>query len=50
MTDRRVRHAWRRCRRHVKWGALVGLALAIICHFLPHDYRAVCDAVASCLP
>jgi hypothetical protein len=35
----------------MKWAAIGGALLALVCHFLPHDYQAVCKAVASlCVP
>ena len=30
-----------------KLAAKVGFAVAIVCHFLPPDYRPICDAIAS---
>lgn len=36
-----------RLKRIAKWAALFGAVLALVCHFLPHDYRALCRAVAS---
>ena len=27
--------------------ALAGAALALVCHFLPPDYQAVCHAIAN---
>lgn len=34
-------------RRAARLAAVIGAALALLCHFLPHDYRALCRAVAS---
>lgn len=34
----------RRLRRHA---AVVGVVLAILCHIVPPEYRAACDALAS---
>ena len=28
-------------------GVIVGAILAIVCHIVPPDYRALCDAVAT---
>lgn len=33
--------------RFRKHAAVIGAMLAIICHIVPPDYRAVCDALAS---
>ncbi len=30
-----------------KRAALIGAVLAIICNLLPHEYRAVCHAIAQ---
>ncbi len=38
-------------RKVVKWAAILGVVLALICHFVPPTYRALCDAVqAACTP
>lgn len=34
-------------KRAVKYAALLGAVLALACHLVPHDYRAVCNAVAQ---
>jgi hypothetical protein len=34
-------------RRLARHAALVGFALALLCHLVPHDYRAVCRALAT---
>lgn len=31
----------------VKWAVLVGVVLALACHMVPQDYRAVCELLAS---
>ena len=41
---------WKWAKRHVKWGAVAGVAAALVCHFIPENYRALCSAVAHCLP
>lgn len=32
-------------KRLYKHAAVIGFIVALICHFLPPDYRVVCDAV-----
>lgn len=36
-----------RAAKLAKWAALAGGILAVVCHFLPQDYRALCQALAS---
>lgn len=42
----RVRRVERKYRKLVKYAAILGVALALICHFVPKDYQQICDAVA----
>jgi hypothetical protein len=30
-----------------KKAALIGVALAVLCHFLPPDYRVICQALSK---
>lgn len=40
-----------KAKRAARWAAIAGGLLALTCHFLPHDYRALCHAIASiCTP
>ena len=34
-------------KRVLKWAMLAGSLMAFTCHWLPHDYRAICKAVAA---
>jgi hypothetical protein len=34
-------------KKAVTFGARIGFALAIICHLVPHEYRAVCELIAK---
>lgn len=34
-------------KRVAKWGAAIGCVLAVVCHMLPPEYRAVCTAIAD---
>ena len=34
-------------KKATKWGALIGALIALACHFVPQDYRAVCNTVAT---
>jgi len=34
-------------RRLYRYAATAGAVLAVLCHLLPHDYRAACNAIAS---
>lgn len=34
-------------RRILRLAAKFGAALALVCHLLPHDYRAACHALAA---
>ncbi len=36
-----------RALRIARWAALIGGVLAVVCHFLPQNYRALCQAVAN---
>lgn len=36
-----------RLKRLAKIAAAVGTILALVCHFIPPHYRAVCNAVAA---
>lgn len=37
-------------KRAIRVAALVGVVLALVCHFLPADYQQVCSAVARVVP
>jgi hypothetical protein len=39
-----------RRKRAVRRAALIGIAMALACHFLPPKYQAVCSTVARVLP
>jgi hypothetical protein len=39
-----------RRKRAVRRAALIGIVLALACHFLPPDYQAVCATVARIAP
>lgn len=47
MRRRRHHSLHRRRKKRVVVSAVVGIVLAIVCHFLPHNYQTVCRTVAS---
>lgn len=34
-------------KRIARWSALIGAVAGVVCHFMPHEYRALCRAVAN---
>lgn len=47
MTAEKLKAASQRAVKPMKWAALVGAVLALACHLVPPDYRAVCEVLAS---
>lgn len=31
----------------VRWAALAGAVLALVCHYLPANYQAICQTLAN---
>lgn len=36
-----------RLKRVVKWASFIGAVAGLTCHFLPHEYQALCHAVVN---
>lgn len=43
----RARGAERKYRILIKYAAMLGAFLAIVCHFVPSNYKQICDALAT---
>ena len=43
-TDTEIKNARKRI---LRWGAVLGVVLGLICHHLPPDYRTICSTISS---